>query len=637
VQYHHRGFVTGDPRISPASGFGLREPELLREEVDVMIVGAGPAGHIAAAQLAQFPRVTTRFIDRAAGPLEIGRADGVQSRTVETFQAFGFANRIIEEAYRITAMAFWAPAPDDKRRIVRTGLVADDPGGISEFPHLVVNQARVHDYFAQAMMQAPARIRPEYGIELLNLAIANTEMTHPVSLRVRHLTGSRPGEERIIRAKYLIGTDGARSRVRECIGCEFVGRQAKHAWGVLDLLAVTDFPDIRLKCAIRSTHDGSLLLIPREGGHLVRMYVDLGEVEDDGGSVRDTPLSEIIARANRILHPYTVEAKSVAWQSVYEVGHRLTDRFDDVGTEIVDLRTPRVFIAGDACHTHSAKAGQGMNVSMQDGFNIAWKLGHVLDGRAPEALLRTYSFERKAVAQALIEFDTQWSALLVAKPADAAPAAVEEFYRKTFDFTAGFMTRYAPSILTAEPLHQELAVGFPIGQRFSSAEVVRVCDANPVHLGHHARADGRWRIYVFADALTPEEPSVLNDFARWIEESEGSPILASTPRGADIDAWFDLKVIYQQRFDRVDLRRVPTAFLPRSGPLDLIDYEKVYAVGPAPDGSVKDIFAMRGISRAGVMVIVRPDQYVANVLPLSSTHELQQFFEPLLIRVRLAA
>ena len=81
----------------------------------------------------------------------------------------------------------------------------------------------------------------------------------------------------------------------------------------------------------------------------------------------------------------------------------------------VGTRTPRVFITGDACHTHSAKAGQGMNVSLQDGFNMGWKLGHVLDGRAPEALLATYSAERQVVAKNLIDFDREWSSLMAAR------------------------------------------------------------------------------------------------------------------------------------------------------------------------------------------------------------------------------
>ena len=94
--------------------------------------------------------------------------------------------------------------------------------------------------------------------------------------------------------------------------------------------AVTDFPDIRTKCAISSKH-GNILHIPREGGHLFRMYVDLGEVPvDDARKVRQTSIEEIIAKANAIIAPYSLDVKNVAWHSVYEVGHRVTDGFDDV-------------------------------------------------------------------------------------------------------------------------------------------------------------------------------------------------------------------------------------------------------------------------------------------------------------------
>jgi phenol 2-monooxygenase len=639
VQFHHHGYVSGDPRIQPAAGVGIDRPAELPDEVDVLIVGAGPAGHIAAAQLAQFPTVMTRLIERRPGRLELGQADGIQARSVETFQAFGFANRIMEEAYRITAMAFWGPDPDDPRRIVRKGFPPDDPGGVSEFPHLIVNQARVQDYFAEAMANAPARVTPDYGVEFLDLEISHRDIEYPVAVRVRHLAGPRAGEERTVNARYVLGADGARSKVRDCIGRRLVGDQAMHAWGVIDVLAVTDFPDIRTKCAIQSRDGGSILLIPREGGHLFRMYVDLGDVaEQDRGAVRHTPLHDIVARANTILSPYTLEVKTVVWHSVYEVAHRLTDRFDDVPAEQVGTRTPRVFIAGDACHTHSAKAGQGMNVSLQDGFNIAWKLGHVLDRRAPEALLGTYSAERQVVAKNLIDFDKKWSSLMAAKPAELeGPSAVEDFYLETFEFPAGFMTQYPPSLLIGEPVHQALATGFPLGKRFRSAPVVRVSDATPMHLGHHARADGRWRIYVFAGPDRPGVASPVSDFAEWLEHAPDSPVLAHTPAGADLDAWFDAKVIYQQRFDAVDLRHVPTVFLPKTGALGLVDYQKVYAAGPGPDGTGEDIFEVRGIDRAGAIVVVRPDQYVAHVLPLSATEALAAFFKPILRHKPLAA
>lgn len=630
MQFHNHGYVSADPRTQPAAGVGVDRPAELPDTVDVLIVGTGPAGMIAAAQLAQFPGVTTRIVERRGGRLAIGQADGIQARSVETFQAFGFAERIIAEAYRITEMAFWKPDPQDPSRIIRTARTLDDPTGISEFPHLIVNQARVLDYFAEVMANAPTRLTPDYGYEFRGLEVAD-DGEHPVAVTLGH---GVDGAERTVHAKYVLGADGARSGVREAIGCTMAGDQAFHAWGVMDVLAVTDFPDIRTKCAIQSGSGGNILLIPREGGYLFRMYVDLGEVRpDDHGAVRTTTIEQVIAKANEILHPYVLDVKNVAWHSVYEVAHRLTDRFDDVLPHEIGTRTPRVFIAGDACHTHSAKAGQGMNVSMQDGFNLAWKLGAVLEGRSPESLLGTYSAERQVIAKNLIDFDKQWSTLMATRPEDLAdPSELEDFYVRTAEFPAGFMTQYPPSMLIGEATHQDRAAGFPIGKRFKSAPVVRVADANPVQLGHHHRADGRWRLYAFADAAAPGEASAVAEWAEWLQSSPESPLLAHTPDGADIDSVFDVKVVYQQAHRDVDLNRVPTAFLPTTGPFELIDYEKLYASDPE-----HDIFELRDIDRSGAVVVVRPDQYVAHVLPLTATEELAAFFRPILLGARVTA
>jgi phenol 2-monooxygenase len=185
-------------------------------------------------------------------------------------------------------------------------------------------------------------------------------------------------------------------------------------------------------------------------------------------------------------------------------------------------------------------------------------------------------------------------------------------------------------MLVAEPVHQSLAQGFPIGKRFKSAPVVRVCDGVPTHLGHHAVADGRWRIYVFADGATAGASTKTVGFAHWLTTAPGSP-LAATPEGADADAWFDVKVIYQQDHTQVDIGVVPAAFKPAVGPFGLTDYEKVYATDPA-----ENIFDLRGLDRSGVVVVVRPDQYVAAVVPLDATRELEQFFAGLHSPVRTA-
>ncbi|GEK87044.1 FAD-dependent monooxygenase [Microbacterium aerolatum] len=616
MQFHHHGYVSQDPRIVAAAGTGIDRPADLPDEMDVLIVGSGPAGMLLAAQMSQVPSITTRIIERRDGRLELGQADGIQPRSVETFQAFGFAERITAEAYNIAYMNFWGPDPESPENIIRTTRTEDYGLKISEFPHLIVNQARVLDYFAEAAAHGPGRIVPDYGVEFLGLT-TNPESEYPVEVRVRFTAGERAGEERTIRAKYVVGCDGARSGVREAIGRQHVGAFSAHAWGVMDIMVNTDFPDWRTKCAINAKA-GNILHIPREGGYLSRVYVDLGEVAaDDNHRVRQTPIEKVIDKANEILHPYTLDVKEIAWSSVYEVGHRVTDGFDDVSG--ASERTPCVFLTGDACHTHSAKAGQGMNVSMQDGFNLGWKLGAVLTGRSPESLLATYSAERQPVAQQLIDFDREWSSLMARKPEEISdPQELSNYYLATAEFPSGFMTQYTASAITGGSEHQALAAGFPIGRRFKSAEVVRVCDGNVVHLGHHAKADGRWRVYAFADAGGAR----LREWAAAV-----SPMIDRvTPSDADVDAVIDAKVIFQEAFEELDILSSPELFLPKSGPLGLTDWEKVYSAAPNA-WSDTDIFAERELSRDGVVVVVRPDQYVAAVLPLDATGELDAFLQ----------
>ncbi len=161
----------------------------------------------------------------------------------------------------------------------------------------------------------------------------------------------------------------------------------------------------------------------------------------------------------------------------------------------------------------------------------------MLTGLAPASLLRTYDDERRPVAQQLIDFDREWSSLMARKPGEITdPDELATYYLATAEFPSGFGTRYAPSALVSDAPAQELASGFPVGRRFHSVEVVRVCDGNAVHLGHHAKADGRWRIYAFADA----EGSALREWA-----DAALPIVERfTPAGADLDAVFDVKAIF---------------------------------------------------------------------------------------------
>ena len=637
MQFHLDGFRTGDPDVSDAAR-RYAGAEALPAELDVLIVGCGPAGLTLAAQMAAFPDLTTRIVEQKPGRLLLGQADGVACRTMEMFEAFGFSERVLKEAYWVNETSFWRPDEAQRGRIVRSGRIQDTEDGLSEFPHVILNQARVHDFYLDVMRSGAAPLEPDYSRRLLDLAIEPAPSAeHPVTVRLERQDPEHQGQVETVRARYVVGCDGARSAVRKALGRALDGDSANQAWGVMDVLAVTDFPDIRLKATIHSASEGAVLIIPREGGYLVRLYVELDRLgEDERIAGRNITAERLIETARRVLHPYSLEVKEIAWWSVYEIGQRLCDRFDDVPEGAQDERAPCVFIAGDACHTHSPKAGQGMNVSMQDSFNLGWKLASVLRGQAPPRLLHTYSAERQAVAQALIDFDRKWAKMFSAPPKAPGeddgegvdPAEFQGYFVQQARFTAGTATCYGPSIICAEPGHQRLAAGFAIGMRFHSAPVVRLADAKPVQLGHTVKADGRWRLFAFADAADPAGPkSRLRALCAFLADSPDSPLRRHTPAGADIDSVIDVRAVLQQPHRALALEAMPGLLLPRKGRYGLVDYEKVFC----PDLRAGDIFEMRGVDRGGCIVVVRPDQFVAHVLPLDAHAELGAFFGGFLI------
>lgn len=648
MQFHLNGYNPGDPEISSLaerSGPSGAEGEL-PEEVDVLIVGCGPAGLTLATQLAMFPNIKTCIVDQKPERLLRGQADGIACRTMEMFQAFGFADKVLREGYWANETVFWNPDEEQPEVIKRSQRVENISPEISQFPHIILNQARVHDFYLELMAKSPTSLRPFYSRQVVDvkvdLAMASDQAesaVRPVSVTLDRTNSVGAKETEIVKARYVVGCDGARSTVRKAIGRALHGDAANQAWGVMDVLAVTDFPDMRLRSVIQSASGGSIIIIPREGGYLVRVYIELDKLQPhERVSDRNLTLDQMIAAAQRVLSPYTFEVKDVAWWSVYEVGQRMCDQFDDVDPGD-GSQTPCVFIAGDACHTHSPKGGQGMNVSMQDTFNLGWKLASVLEKRSTPEILRTYSAERQAVAKDLIDFDREWSTLLVSASKGLPgpdgrpliPADVQRYFvSQAQQYVTGTMTRYRPSMLIGEPTWQDLASGFAIGTRFHSAPVVRLADAKRMHLGEILQADGRWRLIAFADAASSAgHGSAVDDFCTFLETSPSSPVRRYTPAGADVDAVIDIRAVFQMERRDIAVERMPPFLIPRKGRFSLRDYEKLFC----PDfKSGVDIFEARNINREhGCIVVIRPDQYVAQVFPLHAHGELSSFFERFMI------
>ena len=637
MQYYLNGFRAGDPDIKdaiPGRSETISNWEL-PDTVDVLIVGCGPAGLCLAAQLARIPEIATVIVEAKPGPIEKGQADGISVRSMEMFQTFGFSETVKRESYWVNQSNIWSPDFDNPEHIIRTGRVQDVADDLSEMPHTLMNQARVHELFLNVMKNGPTRLKPNYNWAVRDLKIDESSHDYPVTVTLEN-TGDALGERKSVRARYVVGCDGARSTVRNKIGGQLHGDAAHQAWGVMDVLANTDFPDIRQKCLVSSAYEGNIMILPREGGYLFRMYVELDKLNpEERLENRNFSSEDMIAAANRILRPYSIDVKEIVWWSIYEIGHRITDRFDNLPQGASVVQNPRVFTAGDACHTHSPKSGQGMNTSMGDTFNLGWKLTHVLLGYADPSLLRSYSEERWVEAKRLIDTDHEWARVMSASPdtheiGNSGNSRIQKHFVEILEFMGGLTVKYDQSSLIGPNSYQALATGQEVGRRFHSAPVVRLSDAKQMQLGHVAEADARWRIYAFARAIdSTSSGSAIHKLSEWLEFDPESPIIRYSREEDDIDGLFDVRAVFQQTFEALAFEDLPSLLKPRKGKFRLLDFEKAFCVDHKGLG---DIFEMRGIDRKnGCMIVVRPDQYIAHILPIDGYSELTDFFSEIFL------
>lgn len=533
-------------------------------ETDVLIVGSGSAGLCAAAWLARL-NIPFTILERRDGPLKIGQADGVQCRTVEVFESFGLSDHLVRDAYWVNEVCFWSVGSEKEHgngvmngngtgeRIVRTGRTADVAEGLSWQPHVILNQARLNGILIEDIKRHSERDF-EYGVAVTDVKVDADPSTDPNQHAVT-VTAEKDGETRTYRAKYVLGCDGAHSIVRRSLGYKMMGDTSDAVWGVMDIFPRTDFPDIRKKTTIRSAH-GNLLIIPREGGSMVRFYIELPH----GTVAKEVKLEHLQGTAKKIFMGFEMEFVETFWWSAYAIGQRLAERFE---------KDERVFLTGDACHTHSPKAGQGMNVSLQDGYNIGWKLAYVLTCKATKELLKTYVLEREMTARTLIEFDREFTRLFSMKSSkDSAEAAktFREYFIQSGRYTAGLTSRYDDSGITSTKRSREgLAKNVTVGMRFPSAQVVRFCDAKAVQLARALKADGRFRVVVFGGDIRKERcKKRLDELAQYLN-SDKSPIRKFTQPDEDVDSIIEPILVLSGERVAMEQDMIPNVFWPVAG------------------------------------------------------------------------
>lgn len=614
-----------------------RDVSLPANSYDIVIIGAGPVGLLLSTCLARWG-YKIKHIDNRPEPTKTGRADGIQPRSLDLLRNMGLMPAIMAyEPAKVYEVAFWDPSKT-KYGIERTGTWASCPDFIdARYPFTtLLHQGMIERVFIQDLEKNQVQIQRPWTITNFKTD-TKSNPEYPVEVTLKHVEGNKT--ERV-HAKYLFSGEGARSFIRDQLKIGITHKDPiAHVWGVMDGVVETDFPDIKMKCTIHSEH-GSIMVIPREN-HIVRLYIQIASSTDKDWNPRRTATEEEVqASAKRIFQPYHIKWESVEWFSVYPIGQGIADKY---------TLDHRVFLGGDACHTHSPKAGQGMNTAFLDALNLAWKIHHVESGFAKRSILETYETERKLVANNLLDFDAKYAALFSQKaPAVHTVQAASEkgaghgstdeeenefikTFKESCEFTSGYGVAYDANEINWSPSHPARSSWIhPTGNRLRSgriminSNVTRVVDANVVDLEQEIPLNGSFRLYIFAGK--PSSSSLaLSDFAHNIAKAHSFyssyllPDLAGVSHHESHNPhspFYTICTIFAAKRAEIEISRDVPGALKRYR--DHVYADDLDAHGHRAMDITAEAHRKMGFGgEKGGVVVVRPDGYVGIVVALA--------------------
>jgi 2-polyprenyl-6-methoxyphenol hydroxylase-like FAD-dependent oxidoreductase len=378
---------------------------------DVIIAGCGPTGAMLAAEL-RLHDVRVLVLEKETEPVSFVRIVGLHIRSIELMAMRGLLERILERGRQRPAGGFFAaidkPAPE--------GLDS------------------AHAYLVGIAQPVIVRLLEEHAIELgaqvrRGCAVANFEQDDD-GVTVELADGEQ------LRSRYLVGCDGARSTVRKLLGVGFPGEPSRNETLMGEMEVAVPHDEIAARVAALGKTEKRFWLRPF--GEVYQVVVPVAGVSD-----RTKPLTlEDFKRQLRHIAGTDFGVHSPRWLSRFGDATRLAERY----------RVGRVLLAGDAAHIHPPIGGQGLNLGVQDAFNLGWKLAAQIRGWAPETLLDTYQTERRPVAEDVLDNTRAQLELLSTEP---GPRAVRRLLTELMDFDE--VNRYLIEKITAIGIRYDFA------------------------------------------------------------------------------------------------------------------------------------------------------------------------------------
>lgn len=335
------------------------------QEVDIVIIGAGPVG-LMCAYLTQLCGLRAIIIDKSDGPLEVGRADALNARTLQLLEIVGLFDALYPLGKICNTSSVWK----EGQFLSRQSAWWDMLEGCLHKHFLMIGQSYVEQLLDKKLKE-------------MNVAVKRSVEVNDIELVEQGcLTTLSTGEK--IQSRYVIGADGSRSFVRNHFNIPFEIERPEITWAVIDGVVETDFPKVP-EIIVFQAETSDVAWIPREGD-MDRFYVRMDK--------KEFTLDEVLEKINRAMKPHVLTFGKIVWFSQFSVKEAVAEKF---------FIHDRIFLAGDACHIHSVNGGQGLNTGLADAFNLIWKINSVIKFNKPSELLNSYEEERQAVARGVIE------------------------------------------------------------------------------------------------------------------------------------------------------------------------------------------------------------------------------------------